>query len=70
MTGDEATTLFHLRRLWADAYCIAVSDGVWRASRVYDATKMVTADSAQELLIEIQADYSAWLSALRTVAMP
>jgi len=66
MTTDEATTLFHLRCRWDDAYRIALVDGVWAAQRIGNATVLLTADSGQELRDQMQGDYGAWLLSLRT----
>jgi hypothetical protein len=64
MTSEDATTLFHLRGCWGDAYRIVLTDGVWAAQRI-GATVVLTADTGQELRDLMQDDYGAWLLAGR-----
>jgi hypothetical protein len=33
LTSEEATALFQLRCLWASAYAISLTDGIWVARR-------------------------------------
>jgi hypothetical protein len=65
MTSAEATSLFRLRCVWGDAYGITLTDGVWSANRLHGAA-VLTADSAEDLAMQMQSDFSAWLSASRT----
>jgi hypothetical protein len=69
VTGAEATSLFHLRCLWGDAYGITLADGVWGASRLHGA-EVLTADSAEELTVLMQSDYSSWLATSRVAGTP
>lgn len=65
MTGEEATSLFRLRCVWQDTYSIGLTDGVWYANRLRDPTKVLTADTAEELSGLLQGDYGVSLRAVR-----
>jgi hypothetical protein len=60
MTEEETAALDFLRRTWRDRYRIEVTDGVWRASRMGNATVVIAADTSEELRGLIFADFSEW----------
>lgn len=64
MTGADATALFRLRCVWGDAYSVAFRDGVWSAYRLRGAT-VLTDDTAEGLVMQMQSDYSTWLAISR-----
>ena len=68
MTGADATALFRLRCVWGDTYGVALTDGVWSASRLHGAM-VLTADSAEELSTLMQADISAMRTAVEPAAI-
>lgn len=61
LTREEESALWRLRNVWQDAYKIEVVDGIWRAARVDDPTKVFTAESPVELTTVLQADYRQWV---------
>lgn len=65
MSKEDATSLWTLRVHWEGRYHIALVDGVWRAKRCTDVTKVLTADTATELRTAMQDDYAEWMSAGR-----
>lgn len=69
MTGEQATSLFRLRCVWGDAYAVNFWDGTWSANRLNGAA-VLTADTAEELSMQMQSDLSAWLATSRTATTP
>jgi hypothetical protein len=65
MNSAEATSLFRLRCVWQDTYSIGLTDGVWCANRLREPTKVLTADTAEELSGLLQSDHGS----LRTARM-
>jgi hypothetical protein len=65
MNSAEATSLFRLRCVWQDTYSIGLADGVWYANRLRDPTKVLTADTAEELGGLLQGDYGVSLRTAR-----
>lgn len=65
MSQSDATSLWTLRVHWEGRYHIALVDGVWRAKRCNDVTKVLTAGTSTELRTAMQNDYAAWMSAER-----
>jgi hypothetical protein len=59
MTEQEQRDLWQLRSRWLGIYHVAFVDDVWRAKRYHDVTKVLTADSADELGYKIKADYAS-----------
>jgi hypothetical protein len=59
MTQQEQSGLWQLRSRWLGIYHVALIDGVWRAKRYHDVTKVLTADSAGELGELIGQDYAS-----------
>ena len=62
MTEQEQSALWRLRSKWLGIYHVALVDDVWRAKRYNDVTRVLTADSADELGEAIKADYDAMVT--------
>jgi hypothetical protein len=62
MTGEDATTLYDLRRIWEGRYRIdRNSDGVWHAHRLSGGVSLISADTGPELRGLISEDYTNWV---------
>ncbi len=61
-TEQEQSDLWQLRSRWLGIYHIAFVDDVWRAKRYSQVTRVLTADSADELGDAIKADYDAMVA--------
>jgi len=59
ITEQERQALWQLRSRWLGTYHVALVDDVWRAKRYNHVTKVITADSADELGEAIRRDYEA-----------
>jgi hypothetical protein len=62
MTEQERQALWQLRSRWLGIYHVALVDDVWRAKRYNDVTRVLTADSADELSNAIKGDYEAMVT--------
>jgi hypothetical protein len=58
VTEQEMSDLWRLRTKWLGVYHVALVDDVWRAKRHHDVTTVITADTAEDLGQQIQADYA------------
>ena len=62
LTEQEQRDLWRLRSRWLGIYHVAFVDDVWRAKRYSDVTKVITADTADELGEAIERDYAAMVT--------
>ncbi len=69
MTGAEASSLFRLRCVWGDAYAVNFWDGGWSANRLNGGV-VLTADTAEELSMQMQSDFASWLATTRIATTP
>jgi hypothetical protein len=68
MSPEDATSLFHVRCIWGDRYCISYSGGQWKAHQLgAGAPWNLTADTAEMLQGHIWADYRQWAMEARRV---
>jgi hypothetical protein len=59
MTEQEYAELWRLRMRWLGIYHVALAEGVWRAKRYRDMTRVLTANTLAGLAEQIQHDYTA-----------
>lgn len=62
LSEQEQRDLRQLRSRWLGVYHVALVDDVWRAKRYSDVTRVLTADSADELADAIKRDYEAMVT--------
>jgi hypothetical protein len=61
MSGEEATSLFHLRCIWGDRYGISFTSKGWAAHRLGTGARWdIRAETGAELRGKIWADYREW----------
>jgi hypothetical protein len=59
VTEQDQMDLWRLRTKWVGVYAVALAEGVWRARRYGATDAWLTADSAEGLGHQIDADYAA-----------
>jgi hypothetical protein len=59
MTRQEYAELCRLRMRWLGVYHVTRAEGVWRAKRYHDVTRVLTATTVAGLAEQIQNDYAA-----------
>jgi hypothetical protein len=63
LSEEDRQALIVLQWHWDGYYKIAVADGVWRAQRLDQPARFITADSARELRQMMKDDYAELVTA-------